>query len=96
MPETTRRPELQRWSSHQDARELNFTLTSQGWIEFEGAVLVWTPYRTLQPGDTYLAAKNNGLRLLTVNRVNHRPHTVIPMEQNKYHYDLNDCYRVRL
>ena len=91
-----RRPHLQRWSPHGDARELNHTMTNQGWTIFEGTTLVWAPGRLLKPGDTCLAANGNGVLLLTVLELNHRTRTVRPAEDNIPELPVNLCYRVEL
>ena len=66
-------------------------------IEFEGVVLerIKTP---LEPGDTYIAGRNAGIKLLTVQNVSPDyggARTVYPVE-NSYPYDLVECYKVRI
>ena len=90
-----RRPELQRWSPHPPARQLNYTLTSNGCINFEGMCLTWLPHSTLTPGDTYLAARESGPHLLTVRAIDHRGHRILPQESAP-DYDIGECYKVRI
>lgn len=53
-------------------------------------------WRTLEPGDSYLAQRNSGLKLLTVKRVDvDKIGCVFPQEM-AYPYDLHECFKIEL
>jgi hypothetical protein len=69
-------------------------------IEFEGMFLRYEgEWDTLQPGDTYVAERNQGPQLLTVRDVHptHGPWRgwVNPVE-TAYSYDLSECVKVSI
>lgn len=47
----------------------------------------------LKPGDTYMAVRNTGWKLLTCATVNANQKYVVP-EENAYCFDTWECYRV--
>jgi hypothetical protein len=60
-------------------------------IEFEGLKIKATQKR-LEPGDTYIAKRNTGWKLLTVKKVEN--YIVHPMEYPAYSFDECECYKV--
>ena len=68
-------------------------------IEMEGIILTLDK-SNLTEGDTYIAGRNTGPHLLTVKEVIYNelgnPDFVIPKEQNKYFYDIGECYKITL
>lgn len=72
-------------------------------VEFEGVMLEYVgEWRKLVPGDTYVAERNQGPRLLTVRVVkpflgveNEFSGAVFPVE-NAYPYDLDECVKVNI
>lgn len=69
-------------------------LVKQGWIEFEGMTFDKVEGE-LQPGDTYLAERNQGPKLLTVRNVDHNLRCVFPKEA-AYPYDFGECIKVAI
>ena len=57
------------------------------------------PFRLLggeiAPGDTYIAERNVGLRLLTCKENNHERGWIVPVE-NAYPYDTGECIKIEL
>jgi len=47
------------------------------------------------PGDTYIAERNSGLKLLTCRSNNHEDGWIVPVE-DAYCYDTNECIRIEL
>lgn len=70
-------------------------LRSNGSVEFEGVMLKFVgDFDTLQPGDTYVAERNQGPKLATVREI--RMNAVFPVEQGIYPYDLWECVKVEI
>lgn len=63
---------------------------------FEGV-----PFRTtgtgyeIEPGDTYLAERNVGVKLLTCKENNRKDGWIVPVEP-AYPYDTHECVRIEL
>jgi hypothetical protein len=72
-------------------------LREQGSVWFEGVELRYAgEWRDLQSGDTYVAERNQGPKLLTVHHVDyHDVGAVFPVE-NAYPYDLGECVKVEM
>jgi len=47
------------------------------------------------PGDTYIAERNSGLKLLTCRENNHEQGWIVPVE-SAYVYDTVECIRIEL
>lgn len=72
------------------------TLRQDGTVLFEGVRLKMTKEGTeLEPGDTYVAERNQGPRLLTVRENNRTRGWVMPVE-NAYPYDTHECVGVEI
>lgn len=70
-------------------------LRADGVAEFEGMTLRMVgDSDSLQPGDTYVAERNTGPKLLTVREI--KMNAVFPVEQNVYPYDLWECVKVEI
>jgi len=74
-------------------------------IEFEGMILRLIPGKEygndLEVGDTYLAQRNSGPKLLTVKEVHMKPEArytnwVVPVEKDAYSFDLHECVGVEI
>lgn len=71
-------------------------LRRDGEVEFEGVKLCMVgEARDMQPGDTYVAERNQGPRLLTVLEVNLDKGWILSRE-GAYPYDLGECVQVEL
>lgn len=71
-------------------------LRQAGQINFEGAQLVYVgEWDALAVGDTYLAERNTGPKLLTVKRVDQAGGFVVPREP-AYCYDLSEVVKVEV
>jgi hypothetical protein len=69
-------------------------LRSEGTVEFEGVTLKMIgDSDSLLPGDTYVAQRNQGPKLLTVREI--AMNAVFPVE-NAYPYDLWECVKVEI
>lgn len=69
-------------------------LRDNGTVEFEGVTLRYLgDSNTLQPGDTYVAERNMGPKLLTVREI--KMSAVFPVE-SAYPYDMWECVKVEL
>lgn len=65
-------------------------------VEFEGATVVYIgEWDLLNEGDTYMAERNVGPQLLTVDRVDREIGCVFPKEV-AYPYDLYECVKVEI
>jgi hypothetical protein len=53
------------------------------------------PGEDIQPGDTYIAERNEGLKLLTCKHNNVKDYWIEPVE-NAYSYDTGECFRIEL
>jgi len=69
-------------------------LWEEGQVEFEG-VLFKKVDGPLQVGDTYIAERHTGPKLLTVKRVDLDYYCVVPVEF-AYCFDINECVKVEL
>lgn len=66
-------------------------------VEVEGVPFrVVAPGRELKPGDTYVAERNTGPVLLTVERIGRKLGCIIARERLAYPYDIGECYKVEL
>jgi len=80
----------------------------EGTVELEGMTLRIIPGKEygsdLEPGDTYVAERNSGPKLLTVKEVHtHNTHPgarhtnwVVPVEQYAYSFDPGECAGVEI
>ncbi len=69
-------------------------LRENGTAEFEGVTLRMVgDSDTLKPGDTYVAERNMGPKLLTVREI--KMSAVFPVE-NAYPYDMWECVKVEI
>lgn len=69
-------------------------LRAEGEVEFEGATLKFAgDFDTLKRGDTYVAERNSGPKLLTVDHVT--MNVVFPVE-NAYPFNLMECVKVEI
>jgi hypothetical protein len=71
-------------------------LDTRGGVLFEGVRLRKTKDGAdLLPGDTYVAERNSGPKLLTVREINHIQGWIIPQE-NAYVFDIYECVGVEI
>ena len=77
-------------------------LRSEKKIDFEGLTIRYIgEWTELKPGDSYMAERNTGPKLLTVKEVKETlgggkyAGAVYPME-NEYPYDLPECVKVEI
>lgn len=78
-------------------------LRKKGKVEFEGVTLMYAgEWPLLKPGDTYIAERNQGPKLLTVSKVEKTlgkhdqwAGAVFP-EESAYAYDLYECVKVEV
>jgi len=61
-------------------------------LDLEGAKITVDYSQEIKPGDTYIAQRNTGLKLLTCEYV-HSNHWIAPKE-NAYAYDTWECGKV--
>lgn len=75
--------------------KIQATLRADGEVEFEGVMLKMVgDSDALQPGDTYVAERNQGPRMATVREI--RMNAVFPVEHGIYPYDLWECVKVEI
>ena len=60
---------------------------------FEGITFEWSEGTDVKPGDTYLAERNTGVKLLTCKQHN-RHYGYLISEENEYPYDTRECVKV--
>lgn len=64
--------------------------------EFEGVPFKVTGKREdIEPGDTYLAERNSGVKLFTCKSHNRDENWIVPVEDG-YLYDTWECVRIKL
>lgn len=61
--------------------------------EFEGVSFSWQDGTQIKPGDSYLAERNTGVKLLTCKQHN-RNYGYLISEENAYPYDTRECVKV--
>lgn len=72
-------------------------LRRDGEVIFEGVRLRMTKEGTeLEPGDIYVAERNQGPRLLTVEKNNREQGWIVPTELRAYPYDTHECVGVEI
>ena len=76
------------------AQELRWHYRNGGVVEFEGMLFEISMWHDIQPGDTYLAGRNSGIKMLTARDVNVDMGWIIPEEESGYPYDLGECYKI--
>lgn len=77
------------WSNTRDLLELGHPVSF-------GETVVRKVDKPLEPGCKYVAERNTGPELLTLSYINVQEDWVVPLEENKYWYDLHECVRVEV
>lgn len=62
-------------------------------VTIEGVIFEFSQERPTSPGETYIAERNGGPKLLTVDYIDHKNGIVFPKEL-AYPYNLNECRKV--
>jgi hypothetical protein len=62
-------------------------------VTIEGVTFEFSQERPTSPGEIYIAERNGGPKLLTVDYVDHENGIVFPKER-AYPYDLHECRKV--
>lgn len=70
-------------------------LRDGGIVEIEGLKFVMDGDGEVAVGDTYIAERNTGPKLLTVQSIREDLYFVVPVE-NEYCYDTWECVKVRM
>lgn len=70
-------------------------LSDGGTVEIEGLAFVMDGDGEVRPGDTYIAERNTGPKLLTCLGINISLSCIVPVE-NAYCFDTNECIRVKM
>lgn len=83
--------------------KIQAALRKKGKVEFEGVTLMYGgEWPLLRPGDTYIAERDEGPKLLTVDKIEKTQGkydqwsgAVFPQE-NEHAYDLHECVKVEV
>lgn len=90
----TKETQLLKGSSMRIRSDIWEDLRSGHDVQFEGAILIPVKGK-LEPGDTYIAERNAGPKLLTVEKVVDDGGYVVPVEA-AYPYDTWECIKVKI